>query len=258
MNTSRLLTTLVAASVFLTDYSSLLTAACAGDAKPIRVALFDDDGAFGKGVPNVTAQLGKTTDIKVTKVKGKEIAAGVLKDFDVVIFSGGSGSKEAEAIGEKGRENVREFVRNGGGYVGICAGAYLACSGFSWGIGVIDAKTVSSKWQRGKGNVQIEITPEGEKITGLAAKKLDIRYANGPIIKPNDRPEIPDYEVLAYFRTELASNGSPAGVMVNSPAIVRGTFGKGRVISSSPHPEQTDGMEHFAERAVRWVADKQK
>jgi hypothetical protein len=29
--------------------------------------------------------------------------------------------------------NVREFVREGGGYCGICAGAYLACSNFSWG-----------------------------------------------------------------------------------------------------------------------------
>jgi len=46
--------------------------------------------------------------------------------------------------------------------------------------------------------------------------------------------------------------------MVDSPAIVRGVFGKGRVISSSPHPEQTDGMEGFAEAAVRWVADRAK
>ena len=261
MNRSRFLATLpmlAALASLLSDYSLLFTCSRAADTKPIRVALFDDAGAFGKGVPRVIEQLGKVSDIKVTKVKGKDIAAGVLNDFDVVIFSGGSGHKEADAIGEQGRDNVREFVRNGGGYVGICAGAYLACSGFSWGVGVINAKTVSSKWQRGVGPVQIEVTPLGKEITSLPAQKHEIRYANGPIIKPDTREGLAAYETLAYFRTELASNGSPVGVMVNSPAIVRGNFGKGRVISSSPHPEQTDGMEGFVEHAVRWVAGKSK
>jgi len=147
-------------------------------------------------------------------------------------------------------------VKGGGGYVGICAGAYLACSGFSWGVGVLDAKTVSSKWRRGEGTVQIEMTPKGKEITDISVEKHDIRYANGPIIQPNHRDDIPDYEPIAFFRTELAENGSPKGAMVNSPAMARGTFGQGRVLISSPHPEQTAGMEGFAEHAVRWVAGK--
>ena len=230
----------------------------AADAKPIRVALFDDDGAFGLGVPRITGQLGKTPDIAVTKVNGKEIAAGVLKNFDVVIFSGGSGSKESAAIGEAGRENVRQFVREGGGYVGICAGAYLACTGFSWGVGVLNAKTVSSKWKRGKGDVEIEFTPAAKHAAGIAAGKQKIRYANGPIITADTREGIAPFEPLAIFRTELAENDSPKGAMVDTPAIVRGVFGKGRVISSSPHPEQTEGMEGFIEHAVRWVAGRGK
>jgi len=228
----------------------------AADDKPIRVALYDDKGAFGQGVPNMTAQLGKTKDVKVNIVKGAEIAGGVLKDYDVVIFGGGSGHSEADAIGEAGREEVRKFVSNGGGYVGICAGAYLACSGFSWGLGIMNAKTVSSKWQRGKGQVQIEVTPDGSKITSIPAKQQEIRYANGPIIQPDSRTDLPAYEALALFRTELAENGSPKGAMINAPAWARTTFGKGRVIISSPHPEQTDGMENFIENAVRWVAGK--
>ncbi|MFM9148181.1 MAG: BPL-N domain-containing protein [Verrucomicrobiota bacterium] len=39
------------------------------------------------------------------------------------MFTGGSGSAEAEGLGVAGREEVRKFVREGGGYVGICAGA---------------------------------------------------------------------------------------------------------------------------------------
>ncbi len=245
---------LAAASIFLTKISALIAA----DAKPVRVALFNDDGAFGQGIPRITEQLGKTPEIKVTKVSGKQIADGVLKDFDVVIFSGGSGSKEAAAIGAAGRENVRNFVREGGGYVGICAGAYLACTGFSWGVGVLNAKTVSSKWQRGKGEVEVEFTPLAPRVTGLAEGKKSIHYANGPIITADHREGIAPFEPLAIFRTELAEHDSPKGVMVNAPAIVRGVFGQGRVVSSSPHPEQTEGMEHFIEHAVRWAAGRVK
>ena len=105
----------------------------------IKVAVYDDVGATGKGIPCVTEIMGKTSDIKLTRLKGADIAAGGLKGYDLVMFTGGSGSAEAGGLGEKGREEVRAFVRNGGGYVGICAGAYLACSGFEWGLGVLNA-----------------------------------------------------------------------------------------------------------------------
>ena len=215
----------------------------------IKVAVYDDKGATGKGIPCVTEIMGKTADIKLTKFKGADIAAGALKDYDLVMFTGGSGSAEAGGLGEKGREEVREFVRNGGGYVGICAGAYLACSGFEWGVGVLNAKTVSSKWRRGQGEVKVEGEAFGEKLSDRG-----IRYSNGPIIKADVRKDLPEFEVLLAFRTELAENDTPVGVMVNAPAMVRSTYGLGRVFTSSPHPEQTAGLEPIVEKAVRWVA----
>ena len=228
----------------------LLTLGLLAAEKPvIKVALYDDVGATGKGIPCVTEIMGKTSDIKLTRLKGADIAAGALSGYDLVMFTGGSGSAEAGGLGEKGREEVRGFVRNGGGYVGICAGAYLACSGFEWGVGVLNAKTVSSKWRRGQGEVKIAGETFGDKLTDRG-----IRYANGPIIKADVRKDLPEFEVLASFRTELAENDTPVGVMVNAPAMVRGTFGMGRVFTSSPHPEQTAGLEPIVEKAVRWVA----
>ena len=215
----------------------------------IKVAVYDDKGAFGKGIPCVTEIMSKTADIKLTRLKGADIAAGGLKGYDLVMFTGGSGSAEAAALGEKGREEVRDFVRNGGGYVGICAGAYLACSGFEWGVGVLNAKTVSSKWRRGQGEVKITGEAFGEKLTDRV-----IRYANGPIIKADVRKDLPEFETLVSFRSELAENETPVGVMVNAPAMVRSSYGLGRVFTSSPHPEQTAGLEPLVEKAVRWSA----
>lgn len=225
------------------------------DERALRVALFADEGAEQKGIDTVTKQL-RESGVEVVHVKGEEIAGGILaKNFDVVVFTGGSGTGQGVALGEQGRENVRSFVREGGGYLGICAGAYLACSEFSWGVGVLDATTVSPKWRRGHGIVEMEITEAGEEISGLPAKIHEVRYQNGPILMPLGREDIPPYETVAFFRTELAENDSPEGIMVDSPAIVRGSFGRGRVVVSSPHPESTDGLTgSFAPTAVRWAA----
>ncbi len=228
----------------------LLTLCLAAAEGPvIRVAVYDDKGATGKGIPCVTDIAGRTADIKLTRLKGADIAAGGLRGYDLVLFTGGSGSAEASGLGEKGREEVRDFVRHGGGYVGICAGAYLACSGFEWGLGVLNAKTVSSKWRRGQGEVRIEGEAFGEKLSDRG-----IRYSNGPIIKADVRKDLPGFETLIAFRTELAENDTPVGVMVNAPAMVRATYGLGRVFTSSPHPEQTAGLEPLVEKAMRWVA----
>jgi hypothetical protein len=220
---------------------------------PLRVALYDDAGSAGRGVPKMKEHLAKVPAMKLTLVKGEDIRAGVLKDFDVVIFTGGSGSGQANGLGEAGRRQVREFVERGGGYVGICAGAYLACEGFSWGLKILDAKTVSPKWRRGSGTVKMELTDEGRRILGDKPGQFDVRYVNGPIIQPSTHAAIPDFKPLALFRTELAENDTPKGVMVNSPAAAAGTLGRGRVITFSPHPEQTDGLEGLVIRAIEWV-----
>ena len=227
----------------------------AADPAPLRVALFDDAGSAGKGVPRVQEILGKVKDIQLSVLKAADIQAG-LDGYDVVIFTGGSGSKQAATIGDKGREQVHKFIENGGGYVGICAGAYLACDGFSWGLHVLNAKTPSSKWQRGHGDVKLEFTEAGQKTLGFPAGQMDVHYFNGPILISAGDKALEEFEPLAFFRTEFAEHDSPKGVMVNSAAIVRGKFGKGRVLVSSPHPEQTPGMDAFVEHAVRWVAGK--
>jgi glutamine amidotransferase-like uncharacterized protein len=226
------------------------------DAALIRVALFDDVGCSGPGVARVTQQIGAARGNRTTKIKGAEIADGRLKEFDVVIFTGGSASQQSKTLGDKGREEIRKFVRDGGGYIGICAGAYLACSGFDWGLGILNARTVTSAWQRGVGDVEIEPTEQGSKIAQIVVnRRRNVFYENGPIITRDGRSDIPEYDVLAWYRTELSQNNTPAGVMINSPAMACSSFGKGHVMISSPHPEQTEGMEHFMENAVRWAAE---
>jgi glutamine amidotransferase-like uncharacterized protein len=232
-----------------------ILAVCLQSAEPMHVVLFDDAGSAGKGVPRSKELLGTLPAFRLTPLDAAAIrTTDWQKTARVILFTGGSGGKQSKTLGTDGVAKVRSFVEAGGGYVGICAGAYLACDGFSWGLKVLDAKTVSSKWQRGIGDVQLQFTPLGQEILGFStAKEFPVRYANGPIYMAAQSAALPDYQPLAFFKTELAKNGTPPGVMTGSPAMVAGQCGKGRVLCSSPHPEQTPGMDAWLEKAVRWA-----
>ena len=53
--------------------------------------------------------------------------------FHVLVVPGGFAPNFAEALGELGSKRIREFVTGGGGFIGICAGAFL---GSTWGSGM--------------------------------------------------------------------------------------------------------------------------
>ncbi|MEZ5299672.1 MAG: BPL-N domain-containing protein [Verrucomicrobiales bacterium] len=136
------------------------------------------------------------------------------------MFPGGSGSKQAAGLGEAGREKVRAFVAGGGAYLGICAGCYLACENFSWSLKILDAKTRSSKWERGKAVLDLGFEGGAESLFGLDAK-VEVRYQNGPVMEPAHSPDIPDFETIAVFGSEVAKNGTPKRPQVGTPAILR-------------------------------------
>jgi type 1 glutamine amidotransferase len=88
---------------------------------------------------------------------------------------------------------------------------------------------------------------------------MDIYYAQGPLLAPAEVADLPDFEVLAYYRTEIAKNGAPSGVMVDTPAVVAAPFGRGRVLCLSPHFEKAASEKRadaIVRRAVLWVAGR--
>ena len=207
------------------------------------VAVFDDRGVGpSKSKLMAALQAGAPAHVDLAWVDAVDVRNGVLDDAAVVVFPGGSGSKQSAALDDAGREAVRQFVILGGGYLGVCAGGYLACDSFSWGLKIVDAKTVSNRWRRGVGKVDVLWEDGGRRLWPEAPRRSQqVHYANGPIWAPNQNDAIEDYCVLATFRSELAKNNTPEGVMLNSPAVISGQFGEGRVVCCSPHFELTAG-----------------
>jgi putative intracellular protease/amidase len=211
-------------SVFALLFAVAPALSHAGEAsRKIKVVLYDDKGSAGEGVPRITAQLAVVPDVELVKLNAEQIRTVDWSDAKVIIFSGGSGSAQSKNLQDAGLEKVRTFVEKGGGYIGICAGAYLACGGFSWGVKVLDAKTVSPKYNRGKAQVEVEFTAKGQEITGLKAEsKVNMLYANGPIYCPAKMDAIPDFEPLAFYRTgELTRDGR--GTVWQGPGAVQFT-----------------------------------
>jgi glutamine amidotransferase-like uncharacterized protein len=219
----------------------------------LNVGLYDGGGTGSSGPRAISAILRDNAAVAFTYVGPAELYDDALAQFDVLIFPGGSGSRQARALGDRGTASVRKFVSDGGAYIGHCAGGYLASHGYPWSLGLINLKTIDREhWRRGSGDVQVELTDAGRAVLG-EHETVTIRYANGPIFAPAEVADLPPYEVLGWYRSELAENGAPTGVMIDTPAIVSAPFGQGRVLIFSCHPEYTEGLESWVNAAVRWV-----
>jgi len=61
----------------------------------------------------------------ISFINGEDILKDKLNKIDIFIVSGGDTFAIGEEIGEVGSGKVKDFLENGGSYIGICAGAYL-------------------------------------------------------------------------------------------------------------------------------------
>jgi glutamine amidotransferase-like uncharacterized protein len=158
-------------------------------------------------------------DIKYNTLDENDIMEGKLGQFDFLIVPGGYTQEYMPALGEIGKEMIRNFVRDGGCYIGICAGAYIASErvevpGRPEGLGIIDIENIR-KCGVGVRKIYLKEHP----ITRGLGKELEIYYQNGPEMVASDNVE----GIATYKSGKLA--------------IVASSFDKGKVICFSPHPE---------------------
>jgi glutamine amidotransferase-like uncharacterized protein len=66
--------------------------------------------------------------------------------FRMIYTNGGKATSHGRSLGEKGRENVRRFVAEGGSYLGTCAGAYIASKGVMRDSALVDVPEYYGIW----------------------------------------------------------------------------------------------------------------
>lgn len=159
--------------------------------------------------------------------------AQLTDDYDVLIVPGGTARLYQKLLGEKGIASIRDFVANGGGYLGLCAGAYLASANDitgtkNIGIGLLPVRY--SLYGHGA-NIRANVTLTDAR-TNVVYKTS---YHNGAVYQSDQLPS--NVTTLATITDTDSSNPKFHDFLVNKATIVTGSFGKGRVILCGPHIE---------------------
>jgi len=250
-------------SVFLLSFLMVMTNLAKENSLPIRVGVYGDLGASPICVVETMAALKIDKGIKPIVIKGVDIARGILKDLDVIVFPGGSGSKESSSMGAKSRKAVRDFViKEGKGAVGICAGGYLFSSTpvYKWSLRLTSADVFDrAHYNRGRGLIELELTEKGKDIFPELKnrKTFFIQYYDGPVLIRSKESNLPKYVELGKYITDIHLTGnSKPGITPGKTALLLNKAGKGKAFVVIGHPEATPGMRWMIPRMVRVVADK--
>jgi glutamine amidotransferase-like uncharacterized protein len=229
------------------------------NADPLRVALYVDRGASAPAKHAFRNELDNGNNIIWKRMYGDEIRRGSLEKFDALIVPGGSAREEAKSMGAESREEVRRFVKEGGVYLGVCAGAYLASSARESYLGMLPLRTVDQEhWHRVENGklLPVGLTPLGMEVFGLKKDVVRIIYENGPIFaEPRENTKVEGVTPLGFYREEVVARGGERGVMLGAPIAVVAKYGRGIVLALSPHPEKTPGLKKIELHAIHWLYD---
>ena len=164
-----------------------------------------------------------------------DILGGMLTPDDILIMPGGADLFYCEKLNGDGNRIIRDFVEQGGCYIGICAGAYYGAKRLDWDKGSIDGSRELAFYHGTAAGPVFDFIEDGD-ITKSWRKTITLRWADGsvtashyqagPVFTPDAGCEA---EVLARYE-DLP--GHPA-------AIVKCRVGQGVAILSGSHIEVT-------------------
>lgn len=221
---------------------------------PIQLAILEDEGTDKHCIVGYERAVREYLSVIYERVSASDIRGGILSNFDTLIIPGGSAGAQAKALEDDGLVAIRDFIREGGGYVGFCAGTYLALGYGRDKLDLLAADLVDGEhWARGKGVVPVQLNAEGRKILGDDLDRIHLYYENGPVIAADESSWHPPFTTLATYQGEIRDDKEAKEVMTDSPAIVSAYYGAGRILCFSPHPELTCDMGDMVMRAVKWA-----
>jgi len=150
-----------------------------------------------------------------------------LAKYDIYIQPGGGQDINGALtnLGADGVKAIRDFVADGGGYLGICMGAYLAGAS---NIGLITSDFDS---EVGRPDFAVRTVEDAAIDVVWQGRGESVFFQDGPYLQSNNAD--PAFmEIATYGNGDLAA--------------ARYSFGKGLVVLSGPHPEAPEAWFHDA------------
>lgn len=219
----------------------------------IVVAIYQGGGTMPSGP---IEEMFRWMNCRVTTVSANVINEK-LGNFSILCVPGGYMDVYAQDISSKGKENIRNFIRNGGGYFGICGGAYFASEnvvfegrllnlrytflGLFSGTAMGPVYEVAPVWT--PATPKVNIVNSTHPITQNGPSSLNMSYNSGPMFHPNKGAN-------ATILGRYDKGGQPA--------IVAFDYGSGRVFLIGTHPEEGRNSWNLINRAVLWLTEKKR
>lgn len=242
----------VVVSILLTLAFSIVSFASNQDA--LKVAVYVDKGSKGIGAVEWVRIVDESPEMKLKLVDGALVREGALNDQDILVMPGGWSKEQTITLGTEGCKVVKDFIRNGGGYIGTCAGICVLMDEPAYRLNVIPYKSVGSL---GLLYSNFEINEKGAKMLGVKQGIHKMRYNGGPILKATtNNIEGAQFEVWGTYGFEASDKGKAKRNMYGAPAIIGGTYGKGKVFGIVSHPEYYDSTYYIIQGAFKYVSGK--
>ncbi|GEM_PF-3062814 len=174
----------------------------------------------------------------------EDIDKGRLGQFDVIYFAGGYADHYYRYYQGSIAQKIRDFIADGGGYIGVCAGAYFACDKIQWENGVYDYPLNLNPGQASgglKGVGSIHDLANGANYDPWALCNIRITHKES-----GDSYDVGQSFKVGYLYGPYFENLGSATVVARydyngsadeKPAMVKYSYGNGKVFLSGPHPE---------------------
>lgn len=248
---------IIAAILLVLSFAQCTSPVSIQPTKHINVGVFDGHGGAQTCIWEAEAAITLDPEMRVRTITTADIASGALDTLHAIIIPGGGGSRQYLNLGAENMRRIRDFVANGGGAVGICAGAYLFSNTPDYScMAVNGAKAIDIEHDnRGHGVAKFTLTEAGRALFPEVADRdtLHVMYYEGPVFVPAEGDSL-TYTEFAIMQSDVHEEGNaPSNMTNNRPFFIGNMFGKGRVFSSIAHPEGTPGMMWLIPRMVRWT-----
>lgn len=199
-------------------------------------------------------------------VDAEGLVRGIGDGASLVVVSGGDGFEIAAALAPRAFKAIEGHVRQGGTYLGACAGAYLPLpsrvepfdrfnlsSTRIMNIGELDEVPAQSPREGVRyGSCSIIHPFRGEVEVGDGAGSFRAPVYGGPVFRePDDDLVVLRYMSFAQRTTLQIDRRRAEGMVIGAPAVVSCRVGDGTMVLAGPHlehpgyPEANDFLARF-------------
>ena len=177
----------------------------------------------------------------------------VAEGASLVIVSGGDGFEIASALAPRGFAAVEEYVRAGGSYFGVCAGAYLPLPSRLEPFDKFNLSSTRIRNLTAQGDDVVDESPRtgvrygscrivhpvrGEVELGDGHRRFTAPVYGGPVFQePEEDTALLRYSSFTTRTLFQMDEDSAKGMVLGAPAVVSTRVGDGMMILAGPHLE---------------------